>query len=111
MATNIQQRTAVAAEAHHLPAIHMAREVAHLSTPAPPAEATPRATSQGRRHGSEAPRPRRRHLDPRRHLHQYHAAAPVSTSGGGREGRAGEGAASAAFRVPPEPPLRGDAGA
>lgn len=105
MATNIQRGTAAAAEAHHLPAIHMAREVAHLSTPAP------RATSQGRRHGSEAPRPRRRRLDPRRHLHQYHAAAPVSTSGGGGEGRAGEGAAAAAFRVPPEPPLRGDAGA
>nr|XP_020166348.1 disease resistance protein RPP8-like [Aegilops tauschii subsp. strangulata] len=37
MATNIQRRTAAAAEAHHLPAMHMAREVAHLSTPAPPA--------------------------------------------------------------------------
>ena len=37
MATNIQRGTAAAAEAHHLPAIHMARKVAHLSTPPAPA--------------------------------------------------------------------------
>ena len=58
MATNIQRGTAAAAEAHHLPAIHMAREVAHLSTPAP------RATSQGRRHGSEAHEGRERQIPP-----------------------------------------------
>ena len=72
MATNIQRRTVAAAEAHHLPAIHMAREVAHLSTPAPPAAKLRRvppamaaAMDPSRRRAASRGAPRERRAAPR----------------------------------------------
>ena len=72
MATNIQRGTAAAAEAHHLPAIHMAREVAHLSTPAPPAAKLRRvppamaaAMDPSRRRAASRGAPRERRAAPR----------------------------------------------